>query len=708
MRHRFFAVLLLLTFSLSAVAQKVHVPTTKKVDHTDDYFGTKVADPYRWLEDDNSAETKAWVEEENKATFDYLNTIPERKWIQNRLTTLWNYERYGTPNKEGKYYFFTKNNGLQNQNVLYVSESLTAEPRMLLDPNTLSADGTVALSGTTHSRDGKLLAYGVSASGSDWQEWFVRDVATGKDLSDHLTNIKFSNASFNGDGSGFYYGQYPKPDEKTKMMASNEGQMIYFHKIGTPQSDDKLIYSRPEQPKSTIGSSVTDDGNYLYLLPREGTDRRNRFYYFDLNRKGFQLVKLIDTPDASYSLIDNDGTVFYFRTDLDAPNSRVIAIDLNKPERANWKTIIPEAPESMGGVNIVDHKFVVSYLKDAHTQVKVFGMDGKFIRDVTLPGIGTANGFNGHAKDTETFYNFASFTTPGVIYRYDMKTGKSDVYRKPKVAFNSDDYETQEVFYPSKDGTKIPMFLSYKKGLKLNGQNPTLLYAYGGFNISTTPNFTVYNLVWMDMGGVYASACLRGGSEYGEKWHEAGTKMHKQNVFDDFISAAEWLIAQKYTSTPKLAIYGRSNGGLLVGAALTQRPELFGATLPAVGVMDMLRFHKFTIGWAWASDYGNSEQSDEMFKYIYHYSPLHNLKPGVKYPPSLVSTADHDDRVVPAHSFKFAATMQADQGGDAPVLIRIETKAGHGGGMPVSKQIELYTDQWGFLVKNLHMTVPSN
>ena len=707
MRHRFFAVLFVFVLTLTAVAQKVQVPKTKKVDHMDEYFGTKVADPYRWLEDDNSVETKAWVEEENKATFDYLNTIPERKWIQNRLTTLWNYERYGTPNKEGKYYFYTKNNGLQNQSVLYVSESLSAEPRMLLDPNTLSTDGTVALNGTSHSRDGKLLAYGVSASGSDWQEWYVRDVVTGKDLVDHLKWIKFSGASFNADGSGFYYSRYPEPDEKTKMMASNEGHLVYFHKIGTPQSEDTLIYSRPEQPKSTIGNSVTDDGRYLYILPREGTDRKNRFYYIDLKSKDQKLVKLIDTPDAAYQLVDNDGPVMYFRTDLDAPNAKVIAINLNKPEKVNWKTVVPEARESMGGVNVIDHKFVVSYLKDAHTQVKIFNMDGKFLRNVALPGIGTANGFGGHANDTETFYNYASFTTPGVIYRYDMKTGKSEIYRKPKVAFNPDDYETHEIFYRSKDGTKVPMFLSYKKGLKLNGQNPTLLYAYGGFNISTTPNFTVYNLVWMDMGGVYASACLRGGSEYGEKWHEAGTKMHKQNVFDDFISAAEWLIAQKYTSTPKLAIYGRSNGGLLVGAALTQRPDLFGATLPAVGVMDMLRFHKFTIGWAWASDYGNSEQSDEMFKYIYKYSPLHNLKPGVKYPPSLISTADHDDRVVPAHSFKFAATMQADQGGEAPVLIRIETKAGHGGGMPVSKQIELYTDQWGFLVKNLHMTVPS-
>jgi prolyl oligopeptidase len=689
----------------TGVAQQMiktnNYPVARKGDQVDDYHGVKVADPYRWLEDLDSEETRKWVEEENKQTFAYLAEIPARTTIKERLTKLWNYEKYGVPFKEGNRYFYTRNSGLQNQSVLYSVNSLDAQPQTLLDPNTLSSDGTVALSGTAVSNDGKLLAYSLSASGSDWQEWKVRDVTTGKDLTDDLKWVKFSNASWMRDGSGFYYVRYDEP-KGDSLKDTNYFQKLYFHKIGSPQSDDVLVYERPDQKDWLFDGAVTKDGNYLIITASQGTDVKSRIYYKDLRTKDSQVVKLLDDFDASYVFVGNDGPRFWFQTDVGAPRGKIIEIDTTKPERNNWKILVPETKETLQGVTVVDHKFIANYLKDAYTQVKIFDTTGRFIREVEFPTIGSAEGFGGEPDDRETFYSFTSFTTPATIYRYDMQTGKSSVFRQPQVDFNPANFETRQVFYASKDGTKVPMFITYKKGLKLDGSNPTYLYGYGGFNVSLTPAFSVGIVVWMEMGGVFAQPNLRGGGEYGEDWHQGGMKLKKQNVFDDFIGAAEWLIANKYTSTPKLAISGGSNGGLLVGAALTQRPDLFGAALPAVGVMDMLRFQKFTIGWAWVSDYGSSDNAEE-FKALYAYSPLHNIKPGTKYPPTLVTTADHDDRVWPGHSFKFAATLQAAQGGPAPILIRIETKAGHGAGKPTSKIIEESADRYAFLVRTLNM-----
>ena len=682
--------------------RKIDYPASKKVDQVDDYHGTKVADPYRWLENADAEDTKAWVEAQNKVTFAYLNEIPAREQIKQRLTKLWNYERFGTPFSEGGRYFYYKNNGLQNQSVLYTAETLSDEPRVLLDPNTLSTDGTVALSGLSISEDGKLMAYGLSTAGSDWQEWRVRDIATGKDLPDTIKWVKFSGASWARDGKGFFYSRYAEPKEATKLADTNFYQKLYYHRIGTNQSEDVLVYERPDVKELGFGGEVTEDGRYLIINVWKGTEKNNRVYYKDLSSKDAQVVKLLDDFDASYGFIGNDGPVFWFQTDLGAARSKVIAIDTRNPDRKNWKEVIPQAAETLQGVSVINNSLVASYLKDAHTRVKIYGLDGKFLRDVDLPGIGTAFGFGGEREDKETFYSFSGFTTPATIYRYDLVSGKSTVFRQPKVDFNPGDYETKQVFYNSKDGTRIPMFITHKKGLKLDGTNPTFLYGYGGFNVSMMPGFSVSNVVWMEMGGVYAVANLRGGGEYGEEWHQAGMKLKKQNVFDDFIAAAEWLIKNKYTTPKKLAIGGGSNGGLLVGAAITQRPELFGAALPAVGVMDMLRFHKFTIGWGWVSDYGSSENPEE-FKALYAYSPYHNIKPGTCYPPTMVTTADHDDRVVPGHSFKFAAAMQAAQSCANPVLIRIETKAGHGAGKPISKQIEEVADRWGFLVRALDM-----
>jgi prolyl oligopeptidase len=679
-------------------------PHAKTVEQVDDYHGVKVTDPYRWLEDTDSRDTRDWVEAENKLTFSYLEQIPYRQTIHDRLTKLWNYERYRVPEKQGKRYFYEHNNGLQNQNVLFVTESLDAEPRQLLDPNTLSSDGTVALVGHAISDDGKLLAYGTAASGSDWMEWHVRDVDTGRDLSDDIQWVKFSGASWTKDGKGFFYSRFDEPKAGTMLRDVNYFQKLYYHKLGTPQAEDKLIYDRPDNKELGFGGYVTDDGHYLVINVSQGTAPKNRLYYKDLTRPDSPVVKLLDDFDAEYRFVDNDGPVFWLKTDSDAPRGRLIAVDTLHPERANWKTVVPEKPETLTSANVVNDTFILGYLKDARTEVHVYDLAGKFLRKVDLPGIGTAEGFGGKRKDKETFYAFTSFVTPTTIYRYDPVAGKSSVFRQAKVDFDPGQYETKQVFYNSKDGTRVPMFLTYKKGLKLDGQNPVLLYAYGGFNISLTPAFSVGNLVWLEMGGVYAQPNLRGGGEYGEDWHQAGTKLHKQNVFDDFIAAAEWLIANHYTSPAKLAIRGGSNGGLLVGACLTQRPDLFGAALPAVGVMDMLRFHKFTIGWAWTSDYGSSDDP-EQFKALYAYSPLHNLRAGTKYPPTLITTADHDDRVVPGHSFKFAATLQADQAGPAPVLIRVETKAGHGAGKPVSKQIEEMADVWAFAAHSLGMDV---
>ena len=679
-------------------------PHAKTVDQIDDYHGTKVADPYRWLEDTDSTDTREWIDAENKLTFGYLDQIPYRQAIHDRLKTLWNYERYGVPEQQGSRYFYQHNNGLQNQNVLLVADSVTAEPHLLLDPNTLSADGTVALTGHAISDDGKLLAYGTSASGSDWMEWRVREVDTGKDLSDDLKWVKFSGASWTKDGNGFFYSRYDEPKAGAPLRDANYFHKLYYHRLGTPQSEDKLIYDRPDNKEMGFSGDVTDDGRYVIITVWQGTSPKNRLYYKDLTDPNSQVIKLLDDFDAQYQFLDNDGPVFWIKTDLEAPRGRVIAIDTRHPERTSWKTIVPQSADKLEHANIINNTFVLSYLKDAQTDVRIYDLDGKFLHNVDLPGIGTAEGFGGKRKYKETFYAFTSFTIPTTIYRYDLSAAKSAVFRQPKVDFDSSKYETKQVFFTSKDGTRVPMFITAKKGLKLDGQNPALLYAYGGFNISLTPAFSVGNAVWLEMGGVYAQPNLRGGGEYGEEWHEAGTLLRKQNVFDDFIGAAEWLIANKYTSPGKLAIRGGSNGGLLVGACVTQRPDLFGAALPAVGVMDMLRFHKFTIGWAWTSDYGSSDDANQ-FKALYAYSPLHNLKPGTKYPATFITTADHDDRVVPGHSFKFAATMQADQAGSAPILIRIETKAGHGAGKPISKLIEEAADTWAFAAKNLNMQV---
>ncbi|MBN3881985.1 MAG: prolyl oligopeptidase family serine peptidase [Nostoc sp.] len=687
-------------------------PSSYKSNQVDDYHGTLVADPYRWLEDPDSEETRTWIEAQNQVTFSYLSEIPAREKIKQRLTKLWDYEKYGIPFKEGESlrdgsterYFYFKNDGLQNQSVLYTLKTLDDQPKVLLDPNKLSEDGTVALSGLSISEDGKLLAYALSSSGSDWQEWKVRDVETGEDLQDHLKWIKFSGASWTHDNQGFFYSRYDEPNEKTQLEDVNYYQKLYYHQLGKPQSEDVLIYHRPDQKEWGFSGGVTEDGRYLIISIWLGTDSKNLVFSKDLTNPNAEVIELINQFEADYSFIDNDDSVFYFRTDLNAPRGKVIAIDTKNPAPENWREIIPQSAETLESVGILNNQFVADYLKDAHSQIKIFDLKGAFIREVELPGLGSAGGFGGKRYDTETFYSFTSFTIPGTIYRYDMVTGKSEIFRQPQVDFNPDDYETKQVFYHSQDGTKVPMFITHKKGIKLDGNNPTYLYAYGGFNASMTPGFSVSLLVWMEMGGIYAMPNIRGGGEYGEEWHQAGMKDKKQNVFDDFIGAAEWLIANKYTKTGKLAIAGGSNGGLLVGACMTQRPDLFGAAIPAVGVMDMLRFHKFTIGWAWTSEYGSADNPEE-FPVLYAYSPLHNIKPNTAYPATLITTADHDDRVVPAHSFKFAAALQEAHAGDAPTLIRIETKAGHGAGKPTAKIIEEAADKWAFLVRALNVEV---
>ncbi len=693
------------SFAASA-AEPPAYPAARRIDHTDDYHGTKVADPYRWLEDDvrKSADVADWVAAQNKVTNAYLHAIPEREAILKRLTELWNYEKFSTPFKVGGRYYLSKNDGLQNQSVLYVQDSLAAEPRVLIDPNKWSKDGTVALSGTAFSEDGKYVAYAVAEAGSDWNTWRVLAIDTGKVLDDELKWVKFSGASWTRDGKGFFYSRYAEPTPGQTFQSLNLNQKLYYHRVGTPQADDVLVYRRPDHPDWSIRGEVTEDGRYLVITMRVGTDARHRVVYKDLHEPYGTPVDLIENFDHEYSLVGNDGPMLFFKTDHQAPRGRLVAIDLRKPDENHWKAIIPQAPENLRHVNLVGNLFVADYLKDAKSQVKLFGMDGALVREVKFPGIGTATGFGGRQTDTETFYSFYSFATPPSIYRYDLLTGDSKLLRQAKVKFNPDDYVVEQVFYSSKDGVKVPMFITHKKGIKLDGANPVLLYGYGGFNIPMTPIFSISRIAWLEMGGVYAVANLRGGGEYGQEWHKAGTKLKKQNVFDDFIAAAEWLIANRYTRTEKLAIQGGSNGGLLVGACMTQRPDLFGACLPAVGVMDMLRFHKFTAGRFWTDDYGSADNPEE-FKALFAYSPYHNLKKGTKYPPTLVTTADTDDRVVPGHSFKFTAMLQHCHAGDAPVMARIETRAGHGAGKPTAKQIEEVGDQLAFLVKNLKVPV---
>jgi prolyl oligopeptidase len=672
-------------------------PESTRADTVDVIHGVEVPDPYRWLEDLDSEQTREWIKAQNQLTFEYLGRIPSRERIAKRIRELWDYERFGVPFKRGGRYFFRRNDGLQNQSVLYWMESRAAEPQVLLDPNELSEDGTVALTGHAVSDEGRLLAYGLSTAGSDWQEWHIREVDSGRDLEDHLRWVKFSEASWTPDSQGVYYSRYDEPQEGAEYKGANYYHKLYYHRVGTPQAADKLVYERPDRKEWGFAGQVTEDGRYLLISVWKGTHRENGVFYQDLEAEDGEVVELLQDFDARYTFVGNDDALFYFVTDLEAPMARVVAIDISRPERSNWREVISESADALQGVSLVGGKFIASYLHHAHSRVQVLDKSGDVVREVELPGVGTVEGFSGRERDREAFFLFTSFTTPGTIYDYDVHTGQNRVFREPEIGFDPDVYETQQVFYRSKDETRVPMFISHKKGLALSGDNPTYLYGYGGFDIPLTPTFSVSHLIWMEMGGVYAQANLRGGGEYGKEWHKAGMKLQKQNVFDDFVSAAEWLIQQKYTCTPRLAIGGGSNGGLLVGACLTQRPDLFGACLPRVGVLDMLRFHKFTIGWAWTSDYGSPDDPEE-FNALLAYSPYHNLKPGTAYPPTLITTGDHDDRVFPVHSFKFAAALQAAQGGSAPTLIRIETKAGHGLGKPTAKLIEEAADVWAFLV----------
>ena len=682
-------------------------PNTRRDNTEDSYHGTKVTDPYRWLEDTESEETANWVEAQNKVTFDYLRNISTRQPIVDRLTSLWNYERFGRPFKRGDFYFYSHNNGLQNQSVLYVTNSLESEARVLLDPNQWSQEGTKALSSYAPSPNGKLMAYSISSAGSDWREWHVLNVETGERLDDHIQWSKFSSASWANDNSGFYYSRYDEPKEGEEFSGTNYFQKLFFHKIGTSQSEDQLIYQRADQKEWGFGGYVTEDGNYLIISVWKGSDRKNQLFYKDLTKADAKVVELISGFDADYDFIGNARNRFWILTDLDAPQKRVVEIDLNEPSRNNWQTLIEEAEHRLESISNTGGHFIVQYLQDAQNRVYVFAEDGSPIREVELPGVGSTSGFGGKRAETETFYSFTNYVTPTRIYHYNIETGESELYKEPDVVFAPDHYETKQVFVTSKDGTKVPMFVTSKKGLKLNGKNPTILYGYGGFDISLTPGFSVANLVWLEMGGIYAVANLRGGGEYGLRWHEAGMRDNKQNVFDDFISCAEWLQEEKYTNTSNLAIRGGSNGGLLVGACITQRPDLFGAAIPAVGVMDMLRYHKFTIGWAWVGEYGSSDEGHQ-FNTLIKYSPLHNLRPGTNYPPTMVTTADHDDRVVPGHSFKFAAQLQYCHQGKNPVLIRIEESAGHGAGTPTSKRIDAAADVFAFLtevLKNKRWTI---
>lgn len=680
--------------------EQLTYPVTQKVDTVDTYFGVKVSDPYRWLENDTTKETSEWVKAQNKVTFDYLAKIPFREKIKERLTKIWDYPKYGTPFKKGNNYFFFKNEGMQNQSVLYIRDGLNGEPKVFLDPNKLSEDGTIALGGMSLSNDGKYMAYATSKGGSDWSDMYVMEVASIKKLNDELKWTKFSGMAWKGDG--FYYSRYDAP-KGSELSAKNEFHKVYYHKVGTPQSEDKLIYENKKYPLRNYSIQVTEDEQFMFMYETEGTSG-NSIYYKKANDEKGEFKLIAKGFDFEYGVIDNIGDKFIVQTNHGAPKNRVVMMEAPYNDTTKWKTIIPEKEEVLQGCQIAGGKLILQYMKDACSKAYVYNMDGTLLHEIALPGLGTLGGFSGDKDDNIGFYAYTSFTFPTTIYKYDITKNASEIYIKPEVKdFNADDYETKQVFYTSKDGTKVPMFIVHKKGLKMDGTNPTYLYGYGGFNISLTPSFSVSRLILLENGGVFAMPNLRGGGEYGEDWHQAGTKLRKQNVFDDFISAAEYLIKEKYTSSDKLTISGGSNGGLLVGACMTQRPELFKVALPAVGVLDMLRFHKFTIGWAWTGDYGSSDDSAQ-FHYIYKYSPLHNIKEGVEYPATMVTTADHDDRVVPAHSFKFISTLQEKYKGKNPVVIRIETMAGHGAGKPTAKIIEEVTDMWSFVFFNVGVT----
>lgn len=735
MQKKYWFIAILFTCMTEQTKAQLRYPDTRKTEQTDDYFGTKVNDPYRWLEDDNSESTKQWVKEQNAVTDNYLSKIPFRNNVKQRLEALWNYPKYSSPFKKGKYYYFFKNNGLQNQSVLYRQEGLTGSPEMFLDPNSLSADGTAALGNVNFTKSGKYLAYTVSQSGSDWQVGYIMNTETRQLLKEKIEFVKFSSFAWRGD-NGFFYSRYPKPDEKSMLSKQNQFQKVYYHKIGTPQSSDILVFEDNEHPLRYFGADVTEDNRYLVIQVSEGTSggevlltdlwqakaldasaertaATNESSAYSTPQKqvkkggskaALKFTVLVAGFDTEPEVIDNSDIRVLVKTNDGAPNFKVVLIDPADTRKENWKTVIPEKQDALESVSTGGGYLFASYLKDAATKVYQYTYGGKLVREITLPAIGTASGFGGEISDKDFFYTFTSFNYPPTIFRYEISSGKSELFRKTEAKFVPEDYETKQVFVPSKDGAKVPVFLTYKKGLQPDGTNPVLLYGYGGFNIALTPSFSVSNVFFMEQGGIYAQVCLRGGNEYGEAWHKAGMLQNKQNVFNDLIASAEWLIENKYTSKEKIAVRGGSNGGLLVGAVMTQRPDLFKVAIPQVGVMDMLRFHKFTVGWGWVVEYGSAEKSVEEFKNLYSYSPLHNLKKGTCYPATLVTTADHDDRVVPAHSFKFAATLQESQGCDNPALIRIESKAGHGAGKPIGKVIEEAADIWSFVMYNLGMS----
>jgi prolyl oligopeptidase len=694
-----------MSLTAAAAAQNgLQYPTTRTVDHVDVYHGTKVPDPYRWLEDDNAPETKAWVEAQNKVTFAYLDRIPFRARLTERLKTLYNYAKYSAPSRKGDYFFFRKNDGLQNQSVLYIQTGIDGKPEVLIDPNTWSKDGTVQLTAFAPSKDAKLAVYGVSRSGSDWQEYNVLDLATRKPLADKIEWVKVSSVAWRG--NGFYYSRYPQPEKGKELSSANENHLVYYHRIGTPQSQDELVYQDAKNPQRFHTLSTTEDERFAVLdISDRGTGKQgNAVMVMDLSKPGPKFTPLIpDITDDSYTVLENVRGELLVYTDSDAPNGRVVRIDPANPARANWKNLIAPKTEPIDGVGVAGGKLFVTYMKDVASKAYVHNLEGSLENEIELPGLGAVSGFAGNIDDKFVFYNYTSFTYPSTIFRYDIAARRSSVFRAPEIpGLDTNQYETRQVFVTSKDGAKVPMFLTHRKGLVLDGNNPTLMYGYGGFNIATTPGFNSLRIALLEQGFVYASINMRGGSEYGEAWHDAGTKTQKQNVFDDFIAAAEWLIANKYTSPARLAAQGGSNGGLLVGAVINQRPDLFRVAIPQVGVMDMLRFHKFTIGWNWIADYGSSDNPEE-FKAIYAYSPLHNVKPGQRYPSTLITTADHDDRVVPAHSFKYAATMQAKGSKERPILIRVETSSGHGASN-VTKQIESTADIYAFIMFEMGLT----
>jgi prolyl oligopeptidase len=693
-----FSLIIAMTIMLSCngpMKNKIEYPVTKKGNVADNYFGTEVPDPYRWLEDDMSEETAAWVKEQNKVTFGYLKAIPYREEIKNRLEKMWNYEKFTAPFREGSYIYFSRNNGLQNQYVVYRQKE-NGEPEIFLDPNTFSADGTTSLGEMGFSPDGSRVAYSVSEGGSDWRKVIVMDAITRELIGDTLKDIKFSGLSWQGN-EGFYYSSYDKP-KGSELSAITDHHKLYFHKLGTSQPDDKVVFGT-DIVRRYIGGYVTEDERYLIVSASVSTTG-NELYIKDLTKPGSKFITVVNNFDTDNYIIDNEGTKLFIVTNLNAPNKKIITVDAEKPGVENWKDFIPET-ENVLDPSAGSGYFFAHYMVDAISKVRQFDKNGNLIREIALPGVGTASGFNGKKQDKELYFSFTNYIIPSTIYKLDPATGNSEVYKKPAVAFNSSEYESVQEFYNSKDGTRIPIIITHKRGTKLNGKNPTILYGYGGFNVSETPLFGISTALWLEMGGIYAVANIRGGGEYGEKWHLAGTKMNKQNVFDDFIAAGEYLIQKQYTSSDFLAVRGGSNGGLLVGAVMTQRPDLMKVALPAVGVMDMLRYHTFTAGAGWSYDFGTSADSREMFEYIYKYSPVQNVREGIKYPATLVTTGDHDDRVVPAHSFKFAAQLQAKQAGNNPVLIRIETKAGHGAGTPVSKTIEQYADLFSFTLYNM-------